>query len=113
MKETSGASGGRRPVFAADESTHLPPELQHFFKVVLGMEWPEGSEGGLRAIGEAWSRFGDVAGVVVDEFSLVSGGLDRSFDGVTASAVLGVVRGELASGVEELRVRAAGFARQA
>ncbi|MFE5571162.1 hypothetical protein ACFQ68_39620, partial [Amycolatopsis japonica] len=68
MKERSakGAGGGRRPMLGADETTHLPPELQHFFKIVLGMEWPEGSEGGLRAIGHAWGQFGDVVGAVRD-----------------------------------------------
>ncbi|MGW4134546.1 hypothetical protein, partial [Amycolatopsis japonica] len=67
VKERSSTGDGvRRPLLGVGETTCLPPELQHFFKVVLGMEWPEGSEGGLRAIGEAWSRFGDVAGVVVD-----------------------------------------------
>ncbi|MFE5572201.1 hypothetical protein ACFQ68_44840, partial [Amycolatopsis japonica] len=91
----------------------MPSELQHFFKVVLGMEWPEGSEGGLRAIGHAWGQFGGVVGSVVGELPVVSGRVDRSFDGVTGSAILGVVRGDLTCGLEELRVRAAGFARQA
>ncbi|MFE5563890.1 hypothetical protein ACFQ68_02770 [Amycolatopsis japonica] len=87
--------------------------MQHFFKVVLGLEWPEGSEGGLRAIGHAWAQFSDVVEAVLGEVPAVSGRLDRSFDGVTASAILDVVRGDLTSGLEELRVRAAGFARQA
>ncbi|MGW4128237.1 WXG100-like domain-containing protein [Amycolatopsis japonica] len=105
VKERSGTGGGG--------TTCLPPELQHFFKVVLGMEWPEGSEGGLRAIGHAWGQFGGVVGSVAGELPVVSGRVDRSFDGVTASAILEVVRGDLTSGLEELRVRAAGFARQA
>ncbi|MFE5566585.1 hypothetical protein ACFQ68_16485, partial [Amycolatopsis japonica] len=117
MKDSSGtgtgAGGGRRPMLGADETTHLPPELQHFFKIVLGMEWPEGSEGGLRAIGHAWGQFGDVVGAVRDEFSSVAGQLDRSFDGVTASSVLDFVRGELMPGLEELKVRAEGFEKQA
>ncbi|MGW4133500.1 WXG100-like domain-containing protein, partial [Amycolatopsis japonica] len=100
-------------MLGADETTHLPPELQHFFKIVLGMEWPEGSEGGLRAIGHAWGQFGDVAKAALGEFSSVAGQLDRSFDGVMASAILDFVRGELMPGVEELKVRAEGFEKQA
>ncbi|EME65701.1 hypothetical protein, partial [Amycolatopsis decaplanina] len=97
----------------ADETTHLPPSLQHFFKVVLGMEWPEGSEGGLKAISHAWGQFHDDLDAVLDEFPSIANQLDRSFDGVTASKVLGFMRGDLATGLEQLKQQAAAFEKQA
>ncbi|OLL97199.1 putative glycine-rich signal peptide protein [Pseudonocardia sp. Ae406_Ps2] len=36
-------------------STELPDSLQKFFKVTLGMEWPEGNEGNLRELSAAWA----------------------------------------------------------
>ena len=51
----------------ADEVTHLPDSLQKFFKVTLGMEWPEGSEGGLKAMSGAWKDFAKELRAVRDD----------------------------------------------
>ncbi|TVT18520.1 hypothetical protein FNH05_35485, partial [Amycolatopsis rhizosphaerae] len=97
----------------ADETTHLPAGLQHFFKIVLGMEWPEGSEGGLKAISRAWSQFHDDLEAALGELPSITNDLDRSFDGVTASSIVGFMRGDLSTGLGELRDQAADFAKQA
>ncbi|NWJ74068.1 hypothetical protein HX744_26690 [Pseudonocardia sp. ICBG1122] len=48
--------GGRTPAMAGrGGATELPDSLQTFFKVVLGMEWPEGNEANLRELSAAWA----------------------------------------------------------
>lgn len=86
----------------ADEAHHLPDSLQKFFKVVLGMEWPEASEAGLAEIQSAWEGFSRQLGVL--DAALVSGAadVDGALDGQFAQALTGYVGGDLVTGVREL-----------
>ncbi|MGW4132282.1 WXG100-like domain-containing protein [Amycolatopsis japonica] len=81
------------------ESTELPASLQKFFLVVLGMEWPEASEGGLRAISRAWSGFADSLEDLGEAFDVAASGLDSAMDGEFAGAAVDLLRKDLAVSV--------------
>ncbi|MFD2419618.1 hypothetical protein ACFSXZ_25140, partial [Amycolatopsis pigmentata] len=63
------------------ETTHLPAHLQKFFKVTLGMEWPEASEGGLRAIGGAWAGFAQALKGFEGDVGVGASGVERALEG--------------------------------
>ncbi|WP_340687930.1 hypothetical protein LCL61_18230 [Amycolatopsis coloradensis] len=81
------------------ESTELPASLQKFFLVVLGMEWPEASEGGLRAISRAWSCFADSLEDLGEAITVSASGVDSAMDGEFAGAAVEFLRKDLASSV--------------
>ncbi|MEU3764968.1 hypothetical protein AB0E55_07895 [Amycolatopsis keratiniphila] len=81
------------------ESTELPASLQKFFLVVLGMEWPEASEGGLRAISRAWSGFAESLEDLGEAFTVSASDLDSAMDGEFADAAVELLRKDLAADV--------------
>lgn len=97
----------------ADETTHLPSGLQHFFKIVLGMEWPEGSEGGLKAISAAWSKYHDEMKTALEELGPITGAVDGAMDGVTAANIVDFMKTQLGPGFQEMMDSAAEFAKEA
>ncbi|MCG8916455.1 hypothetical protein L6E12_11705, partial [Actinokineospora sp. PR83] len=90
----------------ADEVTRLPDSLQKFFKVTLGMEWPEGSEGGLRAMSGAWSDFAKELRAVKDEVTGAARDVDRAMDGATATRVVDYLNKDMVKALEELATQA-------
>ncbi|MFC9249885.1 WXG100-like domain-containing protein [Amycolatopsis thailandensis] len=91
----------------------LPGSLQKFFLVMLGMEWPESDEAGLRGLSVAWGEFAGALEAL--EEGLVSGGqgVDGALDGEFAEALRGFVNGDLAEGAGELARIAEGLASSA
>ncbi|GHH56444.1 WXG100-like domain-containing protein [Lentzea cavernae] len=86
----------------AEDTTHLPAALQKFFQVVLGLEWPEAGEGGLRDLRHAWW---DAASAVEDFADLVGADavvLTEALHGALGDQVVGYLRTDLADGVTEL-----------
>ncbi|GAA3366788.1 hypothetical protein [Saccharopolyspora gregorii] len=63
------------------ETTELPPKLQKFFKITLGMEWPEGSEGGLNAMHDALERYADRTDEMAAKMESAGGDIDDALDG--------------------------------
>jgi hypothetical protein len=66
-------------------TTQLPDGLQKFFKVTLGMTWPEGSEGGLREMSDAWYAFQTAATAALADVEKLLPRLDASMRGDTAN----------------------------
>ncbi|WP_424186973.1 hypothetical protein ACOBQX_03835 [Actinokineospora sp. G85] len=97
----------------ADEVTRLPDSLQKFFKVTLGMEWPEGSEGGLKAMGGAWREFAKELRAVKDEVTTASRDIDRAMDGVTATNAVDYLNKDMITALEQLAVQADDLAKTA
>ncbi|WP_370942280.1 hypothetical protein AB5J62_24525 [Amycolatopsis sp. cg5] len=95
----------------SDEVTHLPPKLQKFFKVVLGMEWPETSGPGVSAIGAAWGAFADKADAFADEMEAAAGRLDTAMDGAVASHTVSWLKDDLVTGMRELANQSRDFAK--
>ncbi len=65
-------------------SIQPPQHLQNFLKVTVGMEWPEGSEGGLKEIHNAWMAFKDMAQNAKDDLGPVGRKVADSMDGSAA-----------------------------
>ncbi|WP_285631744.1 hypothetical protein [Lentzea sp. NBRC 102530] len=85
-----------------DQVTHLPPALQKFFNVVLGLEWPEASEGGLKTLAGAWTDVADSLEVFGEHIGSSTTQIDEALDGALGEAVTRVLRGDLEGGVEAL-----------
>ncbi|WP_431878332.1 DUF6531 domain-containing protein [Amycolatopsis sacchari] len=96
-----------------DETTQLPASLQKFFKVTLGMEWPEGSEGGLRAMSGAWSDFAEELETAAAEVLVSAQGIDQAMDGVTATKAVDFLRKDLHDALTQLQDQAHEFAKMA
>ncbi|GHH56577.1 WXG100-like domain-containing protein [Lentzea cavernae] len=83
-------------------TAHLPAGLQKFFQVVLGLEWPEANEGGLRELRDAWSS----SATAVEAFSEVVDAdaalVAEALQGALGEQVLGYLRTDLADGVGEV-----------
>ncbi|MCX2731504.1 hypothetical protein OOZ19_14760, partial [Saccharopolyspora sp. NFXS83] len=77
------------------ESTDLPDDLQKFFKITLGMEWPEGSEGGLNAIHDALEKYADKAEQTAQRMISAAADIDAALDGETAEATVNYVKNDL------------------
>ncbi|GLY46794.1 hypothetical protein [Lentzea sp. NBRC 102530] len=86
----------------AEDTTHLPAALQKFFQVVLGMEWPEASEGGLTRLRHAWWDAASAAEDFADLVSADSVALARVLHGELGDQVVDHLRADLATGVAEL-----------
>src|SRR6476469_5514596 len=80
--EASGVTGA-----GSQMTTQLPDGLQKFFKVTLGMTWPEGSEGGLHQMSDAWYAFQTAAKERVAEIEAMLPRLDASIRGDTANGL--------------------------
>ncbi|GAA3366840.1 hypothetical protein [Saccharopolyspora gregorii] len=77
------------------ETTELPPKLQKFFKITLGMEWPEGSEGGLNAMHDALERYADRTDEMAAKMESAGGDIDDALDGDTSDETVRYVKGDL------------------
>ncbi|MFC3456260.1 WXG100-like domain-containing protein [Amycolatopsis speibonae] len=95
------------------ESTELPGSLQKFFLVNLGLEWPEASEGGLRAIARARSGFADSLEELGDAFTVSASGLVAAMDGEFAGAAAELLRKDLVSSVADMVGNARSLAKAA
>ncbi|MFC5291148.1 hypothetical protein ACFPM7_29205, partial [Actinokineospora guangxiensis] len=91
-------------------TTELPAGLQKFFKVTLGMTWPEGSEGGLKAMSQAWLDFQDSAGLRAGEIEALIPRLNQAMQGVTADALADYLK-EVGVGLREVETAAGEFAK--
>ncbi|KFU75675.1 hypothetical protein BB31_40385, partial [Amycolatopsis lurida NRRL 2430] len=91
---------------SGDGPVKLPAELQQFFKVIAGMEWPEGNVRSMRALSQAWA---DMV-VPLDNFSADvrarAVDLDRSMDGEYADAMGTWLTGTLAPSLDQLQTSA-------
>ncbi len=76
-------------------SIQPPQHLQNFLKVTVGMEWPEGSEGNLKEIHNAWMAFKQAAQHAKDDLAPVSRTLDNSMDGSAARLYQDVTKKDL------------------
>ncbi|GHH56452.1 WXG100-like domain-containing protein [Lentzea cavernae] len=85
-----------------DQVTHLPRALQKFFGVVLGLEWPEASEGGLKALSGAWADVADSLEVFGEQIGSGTAQLDEALDGALGEAMTRVLRGDVEGGVDAL-----------
>ncbi|WP_224390431.1 hypothetical protein [Pseudonocardia sp. ICBG1293] len=70
-----------------DEVVRLPPELQTFFEVTIGLRWPEGSEAGLKAIAGAWYDFAEALDDSAGDASTFASDVDGAMEGDTAQAL--------------------------
>ncbi|NWJ70119.1 hypothetical protein HX744_06180 [Pseudonocardia sp. ICBG1122] len=86
----------------AGGATELPDSLQKFFKVTLGMEWPEGDEEGLREISEAWAEFGKALAGAESEAITLASDLADVFEGETASLVHDMMRTDATVSLSQL-----------
>ncbi|GHH56528.1 WXG100-like domain-containing protein [Lentzea cavernae] len=86
----------------ADGTTHLPPALQKFFQVVLGMEWPEADEGGLRELRGAWSSAASAAEEFAESVGVDATVLAEALHGALGDQVAGYLRGDVVAGVGDL-----------
>ncbi|MFC9250444.1 WXG100-like domain-containing protein, partial [Amycolatopsis thailandensis] len=84
------------------EPVELPDSLQKFFKVALGMEWPEANEQGLKMISAAWSSFASDLRTLEGGLESGARGVDGALDGEFGEALRGFVGGDLVAGVAEL-----------
>ncbi|WP_410604793.1 hypothetical protein [Amycolatopsis sp. lyj-90] len=80
-------------------NVQLPDALQKFFLVVLGAEWPEASESGLRALAWGWTEFAAELEELGEALLSSSATLDAGMDGALSAAVVEVLRKGLAGGV--------------
>jgi hypothetical protein len=96
-----------------DETTHLPAGLQHFFEVVLGFTWPEGSEGGLHAISDAWSDYHDALGQAADQLAAAARTFDDAMNGNTADSINDFLTKDLPDTINQLRDSAHDLGKQA
>ncbi|MFC9250959.1 WXG100-like domain-containing protein [Amycolatopsis thailandensis] len=96
-----------------ESTTRLPPELQRFFMVFLGMKWPEASESGLKAISRSWAEYHDELANVRAELGPVTAAVDRAMDGFTATEFVGFLRGDLTAGLDAMIEQSQAFAKQA
>ncbi|GAB3734772.1 hypothetical protein GCM10027598_60530 [Amycolatopsis oliviviridis] len=94
-------------------AVNLPPELQKFFQVTLGMPWPESNDEGLYAISDAWKRFG----TALDEFeqAVAAGGagVAEALASEVGEFFSSWLKGDAASGADQLRTSAAELERMA
>ncbi|RSN45213.1 hypothetical protein DMC64_20470 [Amycolatopsis sp. WAC 04197] len=94
----------------------MPPELQSFFRVGLGMEWPESDEAGLRAIQRAWQALSDALGVYRDEVAAGAKLVDDAMDGDVARASSARLGHDFSAALTDLALRSgelAGMAKTA
>ncbi|MET0188921.1 MAG: hypothetical protein ABW212_07995, partial [Pseudonocardia sediminis] len=89
-----------------DEVTHLPASLQKFFKVTLGMEWPEGSEGGLRAISQGYMDFAEALAAAAADTTVSAADIEESLRGVVGSNIVDFVGHDMNAGLLDLQGRA-------
>src|SRR5690242_9058758 len=80
--EASGITGA-----GSQMTSQLPDGLQKFFKVTLGMTWPEGSEGGLYQMSGAWYDFQTAVKERIAEIDELLPRLNESMRGDTANAL--------------------------
>src|SRR5262245_25842930 len=87
----------------------LPDDLQRLLKVVVGMEWPEGSEALLRQMYDYWHTFHDELDAVRDEVTGVARDLGTVMEGSAATAYIDLLSKDLpgyldllAEGADEL-----------
>ena len=95
-----------------DEVTHLPDSLQKLLKVTVGMEWPEGSEAGLRAISEAWTAFSRQLEDLDQQLRTSAGQVTDAMDGAAAEAFRERVGHQLPEALGQLREQAEQFAKE-
>ncbi|ALG10354.1 scabin-related ADP-ribosyltransferase [Kibdelosporangium phytohabitans] len=114
---TNGGGGGEdeTPVVGrgSDMTTELPPGLQKFFKVTMGMTWPEASEGGLKAMSAAWADFNGVVGDLITDVERLVPRLNDSMRGVTADALRDYLTGKekLLEGLRAMETGSEAFAK--
>ncbi|RSN19302.1 hypothetical protein DMC61_40210 [Amycolatopsis sp. WAC 04169] len=86
----------------AGGSVKLPPELQKFFLVTLGMSWPEGDDVALSALERAWREFE----VAVRDYQAAlranGAGVDAALAGQTGEFFASYLGRDVVSGVEAL-----------
>lgn len=83
----------------------LPPELQSFFRIGLGMEWPESDESGLRSIQSAWQDFADALGAYQDAVAVGARLVDDAMDGDVARVGSTRLRSDVSAALTELAER--------
>src|ERR1043165_7074268 len=84
----NGGDGEDQPPVTGNGSgmtVELPPGLQKFFKVTMGMTWPEASEKGLLDMSGAWETFHKAARAAVEASNDWVPRARRSIKGVTAA----------------------------
>ncbi|MFC3456277.1 WXG100-like domain-containing protein, partial [Amycolatopsis speibonae] len=94
-------------------SVELPAALQTFFKVTLGMTWPEANVGNLRVMSGAWKVFAQQLAEIGGGVGSVPAALDRSMDGEYAEAMGDWFSGRLIPSIDDLRDAAEAFAKMA
>lgn len=83
-------------------STELPDSLQKFFKVTLGMEWPEGNEGNLRELSAAWADLAAALERAALDARRSGDALDDVLRGDTGAANAKLIGEEYAASLTEL-----------
>lgn len=83
-------------------STELPDSLQKFFKVTLGMEWPEGNEGNLRELSAAWADLAAALERAALDARRSGDALDDVLRGDTGAANVKLIGEEYAASLTEL-----------
>ncbi|RSN45194.1 hypothetical protein DMC64_20365 [Amycolatopsis sp. WAC 04197] len=98
----------------AGGSTELPPELQKFFLVTLGMPWPEGNDQALAALERAWREF-EVAAEEYRDALRETGvkNLPAALEGETGKYFSAWLADDVVSGAEALEKSAEGLAKMA
>ncbi|MEA2687135.1 MAG: hypothetical protein QOE93_2330, partial [Actinomycetota bacterium] len=86
----------------ADGVTRLPAELQRFFEVTLGLKWPEGDEGGLKAISRAWSAFADELDIASEDVASAANGIGRSLRGATSTRTTEYLNDKVVATIAEM-----------
>ncbi|WP_460429089.1 WXG100-like domain-containing protein, partial [Amycolatopsis oliviviridis] len=86
----------------AGGSVKLPPELQKFFLVTLGMSWPEGNDVALSVLERAWREFEVAAGEYQDALRASGAGVDAALVGQTGEFFASYLGRDVVSGVEAL-----------
>ncbi|QKV74008.1 hypothetical protein [Amycolatopsis sp. Hca4] len=87
---------------SGDGPVHPPADLQRFLKVTLGMEWPEGNVGSMRAMSQGWTDVSHAAEEFAAKVRARAADLDRAMDGEYAEAMSEWLTGTVAGALEQL-----------
>ncbi|WP_051791086.1 hypothetical protein [Amycolatopsis jejuensis] len=107
---SGGDGGGAVHGAGSSHTVHLPAGLQKFFKVVLGMSWPEGDEYSLWQMSYAWTQFGVDLADLAARVEALSPKAAEAMKGKTADAFNDYLN-TLSKGFREGKTTADGFAK--
>ena len=96
-----------------DETTELPDSLQKFFKITIGMEWPEGSEGGLRAISSGLAAYAEATREIAERLLAAGSDVDDALDGETGDATVDYLKKDMHGWLTEQEAAARDLASKA